>query len=309
MVFAPSPSARASFVAVSGRTYRLKLSYKATEQGSGAKIILAISDKSGAVLESKGMALVTTSAGCSGSCCSDWVTATLPRVTGKDETFTVSLGLVSPAGNGSAVWFDDVAVEPYDGSSSDCVRYSTVDFNPWELRDADTGNLLYPPRTPQEAGPVSSLRWEMMRQGLEDLEYLRLLTQLVADRRGVAPAGQIEAAEAALKRLDELTSGLPFNGDLVIHTLDAALVDEVRAQIGRAIDALWAVAGGPREGSASDGSPGAKEGAGEGGSAAPIQGGCGCRVPGGAGGPWGLALAGLVALVALALLGRHRTKR
>ena len=39
--------------------------------------------------------------------------------------------------------------------------------------------LLYPPRTPDEHGPISSVRWELLREGLEDYEYMHLADKLV----------------------------------------------------------------------------------------------------------------------------------
>ena len=45
------------------------------------------------------------------------------------------------------------------------------------------GRFLYPPRDvtgPTICGPVDSIRWEMLREGIEDYEYLALLDREVA---------------------------------------------------------------------------------------------------------------------------------
>ena len=61
------------------------------------------------------------------------------------------------------------------------------------------GRFLYPPEAaaapglsgpdPVIAPPVSSIRWEMLREGIEDYEYLCLLRELLAKKRGDSFAG------------------------------------------------------------------------------------------------------------------------
>jgi hypothetical protein len=67
------------------------------------------------------------------------------------------------------------------------------------------GRFLYPPNRDVEhdkkkylTGPVSSLRWEMLREGLEDYEYFVLLDQLIA---GAKKAGADAALIAEAQRL------------------------------------------------------------------------------------------------------------
>lgn len=61
------------------------------------------------------------------------------------------------------------------------------------------GRFLYPPNRdvlhdpkPYVTGPISSIRWEMLREGLEDFEYFALLRDLVA-KRGPCPEAELLA--------------------------------------------------------------------------------------------------------------------
>jgi hypothetical protein len=57
--------------------------------------------------------------------------------------------------------------------------------NPWATTESYVGRngdgvLLYPPRDRGEQGPITSIRWETFRDGLEDYDYLSLLERLAA---------------------------------------------------------------------------------------------------------------------------------
>jgi len=77
------------------------------------------------------------------------------------------------------------------------------------------GRLIYPPLevfqsdAPNTQGPVNSIRWEMLRDGLEDYEYLWLLQSLIrsAKDKGVAKA-IIHEAEELLTIPDEISTHL-----------------------------------------------------------------------------------------------------
>ena len=80
-----------------------------------------------------------------------------------------------------------------------CVNYWKV--NPWEETMTypggnGDGSLLYPGDT----GPVNSIRWELTRDGIEDYDYLALLSRLVreAERQGL----KSPAIERARRLLD-----------------------------------------------------------------------------------------------------------
>ena len=121
--------------------------------------------------------------------------------------------------------------------------------NPWQQTTLYTptgesvgngdGVLLYPPvrtppGTPVVAGPINSLRWELLREGLEDREYFWLLRQVLADaelRLGpghpAVQAGQA-AREAALALVPSLT----------VYAQDPQAVYAAREQLAAAIEAL-----------------------------------------------------------------------
>lgn len=68
------------------------------------------------------------------------------------------------------------------------------------------GRFLYPPRRdpnskypPLITAPISSLRWENLRDGMEDYEYFYLLRKLIEKNSGKAPKGLIERARKLLK--------------------------------------------------------------------------------------------------------------
>lgn len=109
--------------------------------------------------------------------------------------------------------------------------------HPWGNGD---GRFLYPP----EAGangrpgrfiadaPVDSIRWEMLRDGVEDYEYLAILRRLLAER----------GAKLDPARRDELQKLLDvpaeISGDVQQFTHDPAPIEARRLAIARAIEAL-----------------------------------------------------------------------
>ncbi len=129
--------------------------------------------------------------------------------------------------------------------------------NPWETAMAISpggghfgngdGLLLYPPArgVPDEpliAGPVNSIRWEMIREGLEDKEYFWVLEQALARARAgrsedPRSAAAIVAGEAALATVHELVRSMTD------YDSDARNLYAARAQIAEAIEGLGAIAG------------------------------------------------------------------
>jgi hypothetical protein len=90
------------------------------------------------------------------------------------------------------------------------------------------GYLLYP----SPSGPVASIRLEMMRDGLEDWEYINLLDQLIqrAQTEGVSQS-IIDNALAAIDVSDTVTG---FD----TYSSDPAVLSGRRAQIASAIESL-----------------------------------------------------------------------
>ena len=70
--------------------------------------------------------------------------------------------------------------------------------------------FLYPPREGKdEKGPINSMRWEAMRKGLEDYEYLTLLDKLIREKEGKLSREVIDRAKQTLRRVDEIVYHLP----------------------------------------------------------------------------------------------------
>lgn len=94
------------------------------------------------------------------------------------------------------------------------------------------GRFVYPPNkdvlndtSPHVTGPVSSIRWAMLREGIEDFEYFALLRGLVAARPDAPQAALLEVPEEIVGSLTEFTKcPLPMY--------------EHRERVARAIEAL-----------------------------------------------------------------------
>ncbi|MCX5759279.1 MAG: DUF4091 domain-containing protein [Candidatus Hydrogenedentes bacterium] len=90
------------------------------------------------------------------------------------------------------------------------------------------GLLLYP----GQEGPVDSIRWEILRDGIEDYDYLAILFERFrkAQQKGVSAAVLEQAAQAL-----DLKAVVP---DLTAFTRDIATLETKRDEIARAIVAL-----------------------------------------------------------------------
>jgi hypothetical protein len=109
--------------------------------------------------------------------------------------------------------------------------------SPWGNGD---GRFLYPPRRdpnkstePCLDGPINSIRWENLRDGVEDYEYFWLLQQAANDgaRRGLA-AGLLEDARALLRVPEAIST------DLTHFTTDPRAILEHRDKLARMIERL-----------------------------------------------------------------------
>ena len=103
------------------------------------------------------------------------------------------------------------------------------------------GRFLYPPlaaadgrrsQTPVLAGPVSSFRIEMLRDGLEDYEYFVILKRLLEQKGGKMGGRDRSRMEALLKVPAEVSTSLTS------FTRDPAPIEEHRERLARAIAAL-----------------------------------------------------------------------
>ena len=102
------------------------------------------------------------------------------------------------------------------------------------------GRLLYTPnqdvnrdKKPYLEGPVNSIRWEMLREGIEDYEYFKLLESGIAKaKRAGKSAALIAQAEKLLVVPESITT------DLTHYTKDPQLLLARRSQIAEMIEKL-----------------------------------------------------------------------
>jgi hypothetical protein len=99
------------------------------------------------------------------------------------------------------------------------------------------GFLLYPGKPIGVSGPVSSVRLEQAREGVEDFEYLYLLQQLIAKAK--AAGNDITEAQKAMARAARLVT-IPNAGGLRSSKIlpDPTEVYVVKEQLGAAIESL-----------------------------------------------------------------------
>ncbi|HOV73590.1 MAG TPA: DUF4091 domain-containing protein [Candidatus Hydrogenedentes bacterium] len=108
---------------------------------------------------------------------------------------------------------------------------------PWGNGD---GRFMYPPEScgnanppaPVLEGPVDSIRWEMLRDGIEDYEYMAILKRLITDRHTVLPPARLKKYEALLTVPESITK------DLKTYTKDPAPIEKRRDELARAIEQL-----------------------------------------------------------------------
>ena len=107
------------------------------------------------------------------------------------------------------------------------------------------GRFIYPPlaaATPSKSGgktviapPVPSIRWEMLREGIEDYEYLWLLRDLLAKQASKLDQQQLSAMNDLLDVPASITESMTE------FTTDSAPIYERRARIAAAIELLQAM--------------------------------------------------------------------
>jgi hypothetical protein len=108
---------------------------------------------------------------------------------------------------------------------------------PWGNGD---GRFIYPPEAaadahpaePVLAGPVESIRWEMLRDGIEDYEYLAILSRLLKAQKSKLTAQQHKRYAALLEVPEDITK------DMTTFTHDPAPIEAHREKIARAIARL-----------------------------------------------------------------------
>ncbi|MFH1719504.1 MAG: glycoside hydrolase domain-containing protein, partial [Planctomycetota bacterium] len=128
---------------------------------------------------------------------------------------------------------------PYDDPMGWRSGYSTPEGEkkPWGNGD---GRFIYPPEAAADAhpsgpvldGPVDSIRWEMLRDGIEDYEYLAMLKRLLEAKKDKLDARRQQEYAALLDVPGDITS------DMTTFTKDPAPVEIRRDQVARAIAGL-----------------------------------------------------------------------
>ncbi len=128
---------------------------------------------------------------------------------------------------------------PYTDPMSWTSGYSTPDGDrrPWGNGD---GRFIYPPLeaagaksdAPVLEGPVDSIRWEQLRDGIEDYEYLCLLRERLAERKSTLPA------DAYQKYARLLVVPATITRSLTEFASDGAPIEHQRQLIARAIEEL-----------------------------------------------------------------------
>jgi hypothetical protein len=142
--------------------------------------------------------------------------------------------------------YPDSLQNPYLDTMSWFEGYGTEvgEKKPWAAGD---GRFIYPPeacfdggQSPVLDGPVSTIRLEAQRDGIEDYEYLVLLKRLLAENGPTLNAD--EAARYA--KLLEVPSAI--SGGLTTYTTDPAPIAARRQELARAIEKLTSVSTKPQ---------------------------------------------------------------
>lgn len=135
--------------------------------------------------------------------------------------------------------YPEAPQDPYADPMSWVSGYGTAvgTRDPWGNGD---GRFIYPPVSatkggqtkPILKGPVDSIRFEMLRDGIEDYEYLAILRRLL-DKKG---KGLSRNERKQYRELLEVPDAI--SRDLTDFTLDPEPIEARRHQIARAIEAL-----------------------------------------------------------------------
>lgn len=136
--------------------------------------------------------------------------------------------------------YPDKPQNPYEDPMGYVSGYSTPKGVKLYWGNGD-GRFLYPPLAAAVPGkspgpvlepPVSSIRWEMLREGVEDYEYLVMLRDLVDRHRKQLSPELLRQYESLLEVPPEITK------DMTHFTTDPRPIDQRRAKIAQAIEGL-----------------------------------------------------------------------
>jgi len=134
-----------------------------------------------------------------------------------------------------------VLQNPWEDPMSYTVGYGVPfgQVNHWGNGD---GRFLYPPnrdpandKTKYLCGPVDSVRWEILREGIEDYEYFVLLEQAIAAAKGKS---KLKAAAAGAAKLLDFPAALFTTGKE--YTKDPLDLLRLRSKVAEAVEKLTA---------------------------------------------------------------------
>ncbi len=143
--------------------------------------------------------------------------------------------------NSSTLFPPGLLQNPWQDPMSYTVGYGVPfgQVNHWGNGD---GRFLYPPnrdpgkdKTKYVCGPVDSVRWEILREGIEDYEYFVLLEKAAAAAKGKS---KLRAAAADAAKLLDLPATIFTSGK--DYTKDPLVMLERRAKVAEAIEKLSA---------------------------------------------------------------------
>ena len=143
--------------------------------------------------------------------------------------------------NSPTLFPPDVLQNPWRDPMSYTVGYGVPfgQVNHWGNGD---GRFLYPPnrdpgndKTKYLCGPVDSVRWEILREGIEDYEYFVLLEKAVKDAKGKS---KLKAAAADAAKLLDFPATIFTTGEE--YTKDPLVLLTLRARVAEAIEKLTA---------------------------------------------------------------------
>lgn len=140
----------------------------------------------------------------------------------------------------SSAAFPDGFQDPYEDPMGYVSGYSTPKGVKRHWGNGD-GRFIYPPLAasvpgkttePVIAKPVSSIRWEMLREGIEDFEMLWLLRELLSQKGSRLSAESRQEIGALLTVPPEITS------DMTTFTKSPRPIYEHRSKVAQAIETL-----------------------------------------------------------------------
>jgi hypothetical protein len=137
--------------------------------------------------------------------------------------------------------FPDKPQNPYEDPMGYVSGYGTPKGAKQYWGNGD-GRFIYPPERAAVPGatgpgpvfdpPVSSIRWEMLREGVEDFEFLYLLRERLAKHRASLKPEEVKQYEALLEVPAEITR------DMTTFATDPSPIYARRAAVAEAIERL-----------------------------------------------------------------------